>query len=108
MAGLSFKIVLCKSDYILITLETVDEHICDLHDVFDRLQKTGLKLSSQKCKFSQRKCILLGHEISTEGFKPPNDGLESISEYPLQKNVKAFLRAHELVQKVYSSVQCSR
>ena len=59
---------------------------------FRQALESRSKVFPTNCKFSQRKCIFLGHEISTEGFKPPNDGLESISEYPLPKNVKALRR----------------
>ena len=106
MNGLSFKSVLCYLDDILVVSETFYEHICDLQGVFDRLRKAGLKFSPQKCKFAQRKCIFLGHEVSKEGLKPPSDRLKSISEYPLP--IEALFRAHELIQKVHSSIQCSR
>ena len=92
MNGLSFKSVLCYLDDILVVSETFDEHICDLLEVFDRLRIAGLKFSPQKCKFAQRKCIFLGHEVSKEGLKPSSDRLKSISEYPLLKNSKALKR----------------
>ena len=67
MNGLSFKFF-----FYVISMtfsffsEIFDEHICDLCEVFDRLQKAGLKCSPHKCKFAQRKCILLGHEVSKD------------------------------------------
>ena len=92
MNDLSFKRVQCYLDDILIFSETLNEHICDLQEVFDRLQKAGLKFSPQKCKFVLRKCIFLGHEISKEGLKPPSDRSKSISEYQVPKNAKALKR----------------
>ena len=70
---------------IFVVSETFDEYIHDLHEVFDRLHKSGLKFSPCKCTFAQTKCVYLGHEISKDGLKPPSDQLKSIAEYPVQK-----------------------
>lgn len=90
--GLPFKSVLCYLDDVLIISETFDEHMTDLQEVFDRFRQAGLKLSPQKCKFAQRKCVFLGHEISKAGLSPPTDRLKAIEEYPVPKNVKALKR----------------
>jgi len=60
----------------------------DLQEVFSRLYSAGLKLSPQKCKFAQRKCTFLGHEISKEGIRPPGDRLRAISDFPEPTNMK--------------------
>ena len=54
--------------------------------------EAGLKLSPQKCKFAQRKCLFLGSEISSAGIHGPEDRLTAVSEYPKPKNAKALKR----------------
>ena len=65
--NLSSKLFLCYFDDIFVVSENFDEHIFDLHEVFDRLLKAGLKFFPQKYKFAQHKCILMGHEVSKDG-----------------------------------------
>ena len=64
----------------------------DLQEVFSRFSQAGLKLSPQKCKFTQPKCLFLGSEISSAGIHVPEDRLTAISEYPKLKNAKALKR----------------
>ena len=86
LSGISFKSALCYLDDVLIISETFEQHMQDLQEVFHRFKQAGLKLSPQKCKFAQQKCVFLGHEISKNGIRPPSDRLKAISEYPAPKN----------------------
>ena len=90
--GLSFRSTLCYLDDVLIFSETFEQHMQDLQEVFSRFSQAGLKLSSQKCKFVQRKCLFLGSEISSAGIHVPEDRLTAVSEYPKPKNAKALKR----------------
>lgn len=92
LSGISFKSALCYLDDVLIISETFEQHMQDLQEVFHRFKQAGLKLSPQKCKFAQQKCVFLGHEISKDGIRPPSDRLKAISEYPAPKNAKALKR----------------
>lgn len=92
LKGLSFKTTLCYMDDVVIVSPTFSQHIDDLNDVFSRLRAAGLKLSPTKCKFTQNKCVFLGHEISREGIRPPADRLKAIANYPFPNTVKALQR----------------
>ena len=48
--------VLCYVDDILIVGKTREEHISTLQEVLKRLQKEGLKLSKDKCRFFGQDC----------------------------------------------------
>lgn len=43
-------------------------------------------------QFSLKKCICLGHEISSEGIRPPPQKIEIIKNYPVPKNAKELKR----------------
>ena len=90
--GLSFRNTLCYLDDVLVFSETFEQHLKDLQEVFSRFYSAGLKISPQKCKFAQRKCTFLGHEISKEGIKPPGDRLRAISDFSEPTNTKEFKR----------------
>ena len=90
--GMSFRSTLCYLDDVLIFSETFEQHMQDLQEVFSRFSQAGLKLSPQKCKFVQRKCLFLGSEISSAGVHVPEDRLTAVSEYPKPKNAKALKR----------------
>jgi len=63
-----------------------------LTNVFSRLTEAGLKLGPSKCLFTQRKCVFLGQEISSEGIRPPSDKVEIIQCYLAPKNIKELRR----------------
>ena len=71
--GLTFTSVLCYLDTICIISDTSDKHLHDLCDILCRLKHAGLKLGPRKYKFTQSKCVFLGHEISKDGIKPLSD-----------------------------------
>ena len=90
--GLSFRSTLCYLDDVLIFSETFEQHMQDLQEMFSRFSQAGFKLSPQKCKFAQCKCLFLGSEISSAGIHVPEDRLTAVSEYPKPKNAKALKR----------------
>ena len=91
--GLSFRNTLCYLDDVLVFLETFEQHLKDLQEVFSRFYSAGLKLSPQKCKFAQqRKSTFLGHEISKEGIRQPGDRLRAISDFSEPTNMKELKR----------------
>ena len=80
--GLSFRSTLCYLDDVLIFNETFEQHMHFLQEVFSRFSQAGLKLSLQKCKFVQCKCLFLGSEISSAGIHVPKVRLTAASKYP--------------------------
>ena len=90
--GLSFRNTLCYLDDVLVFSETFEQHLKDLQEDFSRFYSARLKISPYKCKFVQRKCTFLGHEISTEGIRPPGDRLRAISDFSEPTNTKEFKR----------------
>nr|CAD2195887.1 unnamed protein product [Meloidogyne enterolobii] len=79
-------------DDILVHSEDFESHIETLNDVFNRLEKAGLKLKAEKCKFLENKCIYLGHELTKEGYKPSLTNSEVIKNFSIPTNVKEVKR----------------
>ena len=75
-------------DDIIIFSKTKEEHLQHLEEIFEWLQKAGLKLKLQKCSFFKKHIQYLGHLISDEGIQPLPEKLESITKMPVPQNTK--------------------
>ena len=75
-------------DDIIIFSKTEEEHLQHLEEIFEWLQKAGLKLKLQKCSFFKKHIQYLGHLISDEGIQPLPEKLESIAKMPVPQNAK--------------------
>ena len=74
-------------DDILVTGSTVDEHICTLDKVQERIESAGLTLDKSKCYFLRPRIEYLGYIIDEEGLRPTAEKVKAISEAPEPKNV---------------------
>ena len=63
----------CFIDDILVLSRSFEEHLIHLADVFERLDKAGLKLKMSKCSFFQTQVKYLGNVISADGILPDPD-----------------------------------
>lgn len=77
-------------DDILVAGISQKEHGENLQQVLTRLQKSGMKLNSEKCTFSATKLQYLGHHLSREGIKPAEGTLKAISKAPYTTDVKSL------------------
>src|SRR5437867_7951649 len=59
-----------------------------LQEVFDRLNRAGLKLHPKKCKFAQAEINFLGHKINGEGVSVDEKKVEVLKSWPVPKNLK--------------------
>ena len=75
-------------DDIIIFSKTEEEHLQHLEEIFEWLQKAGLKLKLQKCSFFKKHIQYLGHLISDKGIQPLPEKLESIAKMPVPQNAK--------------------
>lgn len=81
-------------DDILIFSKTFEEHVSHLTLLMEAIKKEGFRLKFTKCTFAANSVKYLGHIIQNNSFKPVNDNLISIKEFPIpktQKNVRQFL-----------------
>ncbi|CAK5104917.1 unnamed protein product [Meloidogyne enterolobii] len=93
-------------DDILVHSEDFESHIETLTNVFNRLEKAGLKLKADKCRFLENNCIYLGHELNKDGYKPSLTNCEAITNFPIPSNtkeVKRFLGLTSFFRKFISN-----
>ena len=81
-------------DDIIIFSNNELEHLWHIEEIFNRLERFGLKMKKEKCDFFKKHIQYLGHLIVEEGFTPLPEKLESIQNMPRPKTpeeVKQFL-----------------
>ena len=94
LAGLPSDVVLVYLDDLMIMGKTLEEHISNLRTVLERLQRHGLKIKLEKCKFLAPKLDFLGHTVDVHGIRPNGRKMDAIANAPTPKNVqevKSFL-----------------
>ena len=81
-------------DDIIILSNNKLEYLHHIEEIFNRLERFGLKMKKEKCDFFKKHIQYLGHIIAEEGFTPFPEKLESIRNMPrlkTPKEVKQFL-----------------
>lgn len=74
-------------DDVIITGRDDKEHLTTLYEVFERLQKYGLKIKKEKCIFFAESVTYLGFTISKDGVHTCPDKIEAIKNAPIPQNV---------------------
>ena len=74
-------------DDILVTGRTVDEHLCRLAEVLQRLQNSVMRLNKKKCSFLRSSIEYLGHVVDKDGIHPTEEKVRAIKEAPAPTNV---------------------
>ena len=68
LRGIQWVESLLYMDDIITPGESVDQCLCRLEHVFERLREAKLKLKPSKCVFFQKSVRFLGHVVSEEGI----------------------------------------
>src|SRR5215469_10307313 len=76
---------------IIVLGRTFDEHMQNLHDVFNRIRSAGLKLSAKKCSLFQTEVKYVGHLITNEGVSTDPDKIKAVKEWLAPSNVHELL-----------------
>ncbi|CEF61546.2 Reverse transcriptase domain and Integrase,catalytic core domain and Ribonuclease H-like domain and AT hook-like family and Aspartic peptidase domain-containing protein [Strongyloides ratti] len=97
-------------DDILLTNDSVSEHLTNISSALDKAKRFGLRFSLDKCLFFQSSLEYLGFLISSEGIRPNPAKTEALSKKPIPRNEKelrSFLGAANYYRKhipSYSSI----
>nr|CAD2209001.1 unnamed protein product [Meloidogyne enterolobii] len=82
------KGVFAYLDDLIIASENETEHKKILIQLFERIQKYGLKIQLEKCNFFKPELKFLGHIVSAEGIKPDPKKKGIIQKLPRPQNIK--------------------
>ena len=85
--------VICYLDDLLLVSKTKADHETLLNKVFERLQKTGLKLKAEKCEIAVPEVEYLGFKLTEAGVLPTMSKVEAIKNAPTPKDLTQ-LRAY--------------
>ncbi|XP_065438320.1 uncharacterized protein LOC135981052 [Chrysemys picta bellii] len=81
-------------DDICVFSQTWEDHISQVRQVLDRLQKAGLTVKPEKCKVGMAEVSYLGHRVGSGCLKPEPAKVEVIRDWPApqtKKQVQAFI-----------------
>ena len=67
-------------DDLIVFLQTVEEHLHQLHVMFDWLREYNLTLKPSKCSLFKEEINYLAHRVSEQGVWPSNANLKVIAE----------------------------
>ena len=70
LAGLKWQCLLVYLDDIIIFSPEADQHIDDLHQVFERIRVSNVKLNPHKCRIFEEELLYLGQIVSAKGIAP--------------------------------------
>ncbi|XP_068200632.1 uncharacterized protein [Palaemon carinicauda] len=79
-------------DDIVVTSDTLDEHIHRLTALFGHLQEFGLTIPLAKSSFGKGKVRYLGHITGSGEITPKDENTTTIVEFPVPRNRKSLLR----------------
>lgn len=75
------------NDMIIISSD-FPTHLQCLEEVFQRLDRVGLKLKPTKCKLFQKVVRHSGHIVSADGMSTNLEKIEATKEWPPPRNLK--------------------
>ena len=81
MGELNFIYCLIYLDDLIVFLWTAEEHLHQLHVVFDCLREYNLKLKPSKCSLFWEEINYLAHQVLKEGVQPSDINVKAITEY---------------------------
>ena len=87
-----FKFILIYIDDLLAYSKDFDTHIKHLRIVFEIIQKAGLKLNRDKCKFAVNEINFLGHTIKDNKILPLASNINKIKNIQPPKDKKELQR----------------
>src|ERR1044071_4125428 len=83
-------------DDIIIFSRNIEQHLKDVIQVLELIQKANLQIKLQKCKFFKREIKFLGHKISGRGIETDEEKVKAMKEITSPTNVKEVQSVLEL------------
>jgi transposase InsO family protein len=85
LAGLNGTV--CYLDDIIITGKNMEDHLYNLHQVFERITEYGFRVNKNKCSFLQDQVEYLGFIVDKHGVHTSPSKTKAIVEMPKPNNL---------------------
>ena len=72
------NLVMCYVDDVVIVTPTLTDHIDRLNEVFDCMERAGLKCKPSKCEIPEDSIKYLGRMVDRPGVRPDPDAMETV------------------------------
>ncbi|KAK7918866.1 hypothetical protein WMY93_010150 [Mugilogobius chulae] len=79
-------------DDIVVHSKSWDEHICQLREVFERLDKANLTINLAKCEFAKATVLYLGKIVGGGSVKPVHAKIEAVASFPVPTSRRELQR----------------
>ena len=80
--------MICYLDDILITSSSCQEHLENIQEVLQKLDKHGIRACKSKYAFMCQAVEYLGHRVDAEGLHTLDSKVAAIQQAPAPKNVQ--------------------
>ena len=77
---------------VLVMDRTFEQHLQNLDDVLQAIDRPGLRLKLSKCSFAKPSVDFLGFTVSAAGLTPNVTKVEAIREFPTPQNLSELRR----------------
>jgi len=71
-------------------IQSFEEHIIHLREIFKKFRKYGLFVKMSKCEFGMDRMDFLGHEVSSEGLRPNANKIKAIQAIPTPSDTYGY------------------
>ena len=74
----------------MVAIETFEDHMVRLREVFECLLEAGFKMRSAKCDFMKSEIKNLGCVVSAEVIKPDHKAVSKLRDWEVPRNCKKY------------------
>ena len=92
LRGLTYVKCLVYVDDCVVIGRSFDEHLVNLHEVFDRFRQAKLKLKLTKCQVFQHRVKFLGRIVSKDGVEVDPEKVACVEACEFPRNVTELRR----------------
>lgn len=92
MSGLNYSQCFVYLDDLIVFGKNIEDHNHNLHNVFQRLRDSNLKLNAKKCESLKTQMLYLGFVVSDKGISPDPAKVEVVKKFPKPTTVNECKR----------------
>ena len=86
LKGMPFTVV--RVDDILVSGMDDMDHLQNVHEILQRLERAGLRAKREKCDFFMPEVIYMGYIVDRLGHRPNPEKVKAIVEAPMPRNAQ--------------------